>query len=280
MYKPNLNFTRNIILSGLLLLAISFSVIRIIQATAPDPGHTWSEVGDVAVTVAQGGTGLAATADDAVWVGDSTSAVTARTLPSCSDGATSKLLYNNSTNIFSCGTDQTGTGGLTPVYSQSVAQQGAGFASDTYLTGSAITIPSGKPTVGTRYHMIFNVSKTAAGTATPIIYVRFGTNGSTSDTARLTFTFAAGTAAADVGTFDVLVTFRTVGSGTSAVMTGTGQCRHNLYNTGLQNVASKTLQVTSSGFDSTVANSKIGVSVNGGTSASWTVQLVQAELIN
>lgn len=63
------------------------------------------------VTVAQGGTGLSATADDAVFVGDSTSAVTARTLPTCSNATTDKLLYNISTNTFSCGVDQTGGGG-------------------------------------------------------------------------------------------------------------------------------------------------------------------------
>jgi hypothetical protein len=177
----------------------------------------------------------------------------------------------------------TGTGVITstgPYFNQSVAAQGAGFASDTYLTGSSITIPSGALKIGTRYHLIFNVSKTAAGTATPIIYIRFGTNGSTADTARLTFTFLAGTAAADIGAFEVFVTFRTVGSGTSAVMQGMAQVQHSLSTTGLQNLPNKVLQVTSAGFDSTVANSIIGASVNGGTSASWTVQLVRAELEN
>lgn len=66
---------------------------------------------NAAVTVAQGGTGLTSTADDALFVGDSSSAVTARTLPSCSGATTEKLLYNSSTNAFSCGTDQTGGGG-------------------------------------------------------------------------------------------------------------------------------------------------------------------------
>lgn len=65
---------------------------------------------NAAVTVGQGGTGLTTTADDSVFVGDSTSAVTARALPSCSGATTDKLLYNISTNTFSCGTDQTGGG--------------------------------------------------------------------------------------------------------------------------------------------------------------------------
>lgn len=231
------------------------------------------------VTVDQGGTGLAASVSDAVLVGDSTSAYTARTLPSSCSGSTAKLLYDSTTNLFSCGTDQTAAGTAVQ-FNQSVAAQGPGFATDTYLTGSSIAIPASSLKAGSRYHLVFNVSKTAAGTATPIITVRFGTNGSTADTARLTFTFLAGTAVADIGTFELFVTFRTVGSGSSAVMQGTARAQHSLSTTGLQNLPSKVLMVTSGGFDSTIANSIIGVSVNGGTSAAWTVQQVQATLEN
>lgn len=164
------------------------------------------------------------------------------------------------------------------IYNQSVAAQGAGFATDTYLTGSFCLFPVA-PKVGTRYRLIFDVSKTAAGTATPILTVRVGTAGSTADTARLTFTFAAGTAAASVARFMVEVHFRTVGSGTSAVLVGTATCI-NTGTTGVIGAASGVLQVTSAGFDSTVASLGIGVSVNGGTSAAWTVQNVESELVN
>lgn len=164
------------------------------------------------------------------------------------------------------------------VYGQSTVAQGPGFAADTYVTGSSISVPASSLNVGSRYHLVFDVSKTAAGTATPILVIRFGTNGSTADAAILTFTFLAGTAAADIGTFQVWVTFRTVGA--SAVIQGTAQCQHRLSTTGLQNQPGTTLQVTSGTFDSTVANSIIGASINGGTSAAWTMQLVQAELTN
>jgi len=167
-----------------------------------------------------------------------------------------------------------------PLYNQSLTQQGAGFATDTYLTGSSIAIPNSSLQAGARYRLVFDVSKTAAGTATPIITIRVGTAGTTADTARLTFTFLAQTAVADIGTFEFWVTFRTVGSGTSAVIQGTGQVRHRLQITGLQNLVSTTLQVTSGGFDSTVSNLIIGASVNGGASAAWTVQMVQSELNN
>lgn len=160
----------------------------------------------------------------------------------------------------------------------STASQASGFAADTYLTGSNIMLPSGSPYVGSLYHLIFDVVKTGAGTATPIITVRYGTAGSTSDTARVTFTFGAGTAAADTGVFDLFLLFRTVGSGTAAVLQGQARLTSNLTTTGLSN-AVKALQVTSGGFDSTPASSIIGASYNGGASASHTVQMVRAELI-
>lgn len=162
-------------------------------------------------------------------------------------------------------------------FNQSVSQQ-TGFSTDTYLAGSNVTVSASSLQAGSRYYCMFDVSKTAAGTATPIITVRFGTNGSTADSARLTFTFLAGTAAADAGTVEIWCTFRTIGG--SGVLQGSARFTHRLQITGLQNLPSPTLQVTSATFDTTVANSKIGVSVNGGASAAWTIQTVQAALEN
>jgi hypothetical protein len=160
----------------------------------------------------------------------------------------------------------------------STAAQGPGLAADTYVTGSNVSIPSGAPYVGTTYHLIFDVVKTAVGTATPILIVRYGTAGAIGDTARLTFTFGAGTAAADTGQFEIWASFRTVGSSTSAVLAGRADLTSNLQTTGLSN-AVKCVTANSSGFDSTVANSIIGCSYNGGASASHTINLVRAELI-
>jgi len=67
---------KNKILSVLLLLAIISTVVQVVFAVAPDPGHTWAEVGDVIVTVAQGGTGLATLTTGNVILGDGTSVVT------------------------------------------------------------------------------------------------------------------------------------------------------------------------------------------------------------
>jgi hypothetical protein len=166
-------------------------------------------------------------------------------------------------------TGATGPGLVTVASTSSVT----GFAADTYLAGSFKAFPAA-PVVGTTYRLMFDVTKTAAGLATPIITIRTGTTGTT---ARLTFTFGAGTAVVDNGVFTVLVTFRTVGSGTTAVLTGFAQLVNNLTTTGLSNAA-KARSVTSAGFDSTTASLGIGCSYNGGASASHTVTLVRAEV--
>jgi hypothetical protein len=108
-----------------------------------------------------------------------------------------------------------------------------------------------------------------------------GTLGTTADAAVLTLTFGAGTAAADTGLFDVLVTFRTVGSGTSAVVQGIARCTHHLAATGLVSTGASGTGImlgTSAGFNSTT-QTIIGLSVNGGAAFSGTNTLVQAWVI-
>lgn len=69
-----------------------------------------------AATISQGGTTETASTEDAVLVGAGTTDWVPAVLPSCSNATTSKLLYNSSTNAFSCGTDQTGgAGGVSPM---------------------------------------------------------------------------------------------------------------------------------------------------------------------
>lgn len=175
-----------------------------------------------------------------------------------------------------------GSGGS---FNASVTTPGAGFATDTYLVGSSINIPAGLQ-AKSMYRCKFHVSKTAAGVATPIINVRYGTAGSTADTSRGTLTFPAQTAAVDNGIFELFCTFRTVGASTSAVLqtvatlVHSGQLTTPWGTVGLSVMTSPTVAATSAGFDSTVASSILGVSVNGGTSAAWTIALVQAELFN
>lgn len=163
-------------------------------------------------------------------------------------------------------------------FNASTAQQGAGFSSDTYLAGSSIAVPSGSLKQGSIYRCVFDVSSGGLGVAAPIIYVRFGTNGSTADTAIATLTFAAQTMVADDGAFEIFASFRAVGA--SAVVQVVGRITHALSITGLSTAVSGTVRATSGAFNSSTANSIIGLSVDAGALASWTVQLVQAELVN
>jgi hypothetical protein len=155
----------------------------------------------------------------------------------------------------------------------SSAQQTFG-ASAVYLAGSTITVTAGDWTVGSIYKCAFDITKTAAGVATPIVEVRVGTAGSISDTVRCTLTFPAQTAIVDVGTIDVWVNWRVVGA--SAILQVVGRLTHNAQITGLSTQSSPTTYNTSAAFASTTAT-KIGVSFNGGTSFSGTNEIVQAE---
>ena len=127
------------------------------------------------------------------------------------------------------------------------------------------------------------MTKTAAGTATFQFVVRMGTLGTTGDAAIQTVNLAgAGTAAADTGIFDVWVNFRSVGSGTSAVIATGYRITKTLTTTGLANttnIITQAAAVAASGFNSTT-QTKIGLSINGGGSFVGSNTFVQASLAN
>jgi hypothetical protein len=69
---------RNIVLAILLVLAVAFSVMRIIFSAPPDPGHGWADIGDNpndALTVGRGGTGTTSLPLNNVILGNTTGAV-------------------------------------------------------------------------------------------------------------------------------------------------------------------------------------------------------------
>jgi hypothetical protein len=142
-------------------------------------------------------------------------------------------------------------------------------------------MPTNGYTAKMRYICVFDMVKTAAGTAQFTVTLRIGTAGTTADAAIQSFAFAAGTAAADTGRFIVEASFRTAGSGTSAVIAGSVSCSHALAATGLISTGASgwgAVTAVSSGFDSTIAGTGIGVSVNGGASFSGTNAYVLSEL--
>ncbi len=170
------------------------------------------------------------------------------------------------------------SGGLM-VVNASVAAQ-AGFAADTYLAGSNLLLPTGLIRAGTSMYWVFDAVKTAAGVAAMQIYIRVGTAGAIGDTARVTFTFSIQTAVIDRAIFEIWANFRSVGSGTAAVIAGIARLHHQLAVTGFNTVQPaglQTLAVTSGGFDSTPAGTYAGLSVFGGLADAVTVTVVQAQ---
>lgn len=164
------------------------------------------------------------------------------------------------------------------LHAQSLALQGPGFAVDTYLGGSGIALPQGRLKAGTRYVLAFDATKTAAGVAAPVLTLRFGATASPSDAALGAMTFPVQTAVVDEARFTLEVTFRS--AGTTAVVQAVAAMTHAALNTGFANLGGPVRRVTSAPFDATAANAVIGVSVNGGAAAAWSVSLVQARLEN
>lgn len=146
---------------------------------------------------------------------------------------------------------------------------------DVYLNNSVMTMAAlGTPKIYRAWCWRFIITKTAAGTAAPVLTVRTGTAGSTGDTARLTFTWGAGTAAADRAEIEIEAFL--IADGASAILRGKANMTSNLATTGLSN-AVKALQPADSGtFDVNAAGLLIGLSWNGGTSFSGTMEAMRA----
>ncbi len=167
-------------------------------------------------------------------------------------------------------------------FNASVVSVSAGFATDTYLAGSSVLVDAGAWKAKAIYQCIFDMVKTAAGTAAFTLNVRMGTLGTTGDASVLSLAFAVGTAVADTGLFSVFLIFRTVGSGTTAVVQAIVSCEHHLAATGLITTGasgSGTIIGTSAGFNSTTQTT-LGLSINGGASFSGTNTVVLSQLSN
>lgn len=151
-------------------------------------------------------------------------------------------------------------------------------AADTYLVGSKLSFTS-QIKVGTIIRWRFAMTKTAAGTATPIYSIRVGTAGAIGDTAQITLTGSAQTAATDTGWHEIELAV--VSIGVTGVITATARLAHVNATTGLASAAQdQIIQAASGGFDMTVASMFIGVSVNPGASGVWTFQSVAVNMFN
>ena len=175
-------------------------------------------------------------------------------------------------------TGPTGPTGPTGAYYNANASDVVVNAADTYLTGSVLAVDSHLK-AGSIMRWSLIASKTAAGTAVPTWNIRFGTNGSLSDAARITWTGATQTAAVDNAWMNVVAVVRSTGA--SGVVQGGYRLGHRNGTIGFCNdEPGDAKSALSTGFDLTPSGLQVGLSVNPGASAVWTFQVISAELLN
>ncbi len=164
------------------------------------PSHT-HDAGDVATGILlppRGGTGNTAPAANEVLIGNASGGYTKTTLPDCSNGTTSKLLYNNTSRVFSCGTDQSGGGTFIQNLHNNFAGNTVATVTTTYGGFNGVTSYGTEPlreiilgTAGTLKNLYVRTGSAQPGTGDLVVTVR--KNGSATS---LTLTVAASSVAA------------------------------------------------------------------------------------
>lgn len=162
---------------------------------------------------------------------------------------------------------------------QSTAAQSPAAATLTYLTGSNISVPSGKLRIGTRFQWRIDMTKSAAGVAARTFHIRLGTAGTTADAAIITVTSALGTAVIDQAFATLDLTIRGPLSA-SCLARACWRMDHELAATGFMTVKTEVVPVTSGTFDATVANLIMGLSVTTGAAEVITFEQIAVESKN
>lgn len=200
-----------------------------------------------------------------------------QTVPS-TPAAGSAIIYPDSTSNLWAFVNDAGRKGVLwgATHNASIVAQGAGFATDTYVTDSDLLIPSFGLQARSKFRWTVCAVKTAAGTAGPVFSFRIGANRTTADTARLQITGTAQTAAIDNAIITLLVTVRSVSA--TGVIQGTLGILHNGSGTGFANNIAGSGDATSAAFDNSALQGQyIGLSIDAGASAAWTITQVHAE---
>jgi hypothetical protein len=160
-------------------------------------------------------------------------------------------------------------GGHQHVPTFSTAAQVVAANTVTYITGSGILIPAGGIVQGQEFRWQIGVTKTAAGTATPIWTPRIGANQTTADGTVLTITSTAQVATAS-GTLIIITMLIRTASATGVVV---GSINTGAASFGIGG------NVVSGAFDTTgKAGQRFGICVNTGASAAWTINSVYGEM--
>lgn len=181
------------------------------------------------------------------------------------------------------GTDISVTSGSDLIVNTNTAQFVTGAsAALTYVTGSALAMPAGKMQIGTVFEWEMDIAKNNVGTQDWTVAIYIGTNGTTSDTAVVTFTVAGGTAVVDKGTLKIRAICRGPLSA-SGIIAGSLTLTHNLDATGLTAAGWTESQAVVSGvFDVTTANLIVGLAIDppGTGSSVFTIETIISKAYN
>lgn len=198
--------------------------------------------------------------------------------PSTPSAGSATMFVDSTSKILSVKDDAGFTRSLTKT-NFSTASQAPAAGARTYIAGSALAIPTGKLQIGTIFRWVFDMTKTAAGISASTFDIAVGTNGTTADTARVSFTKPAGTGAVDTARVIIECICRGPLSA-SGVFVGTFQMTHNLAATGHAVIPCVNVTTVSAAFDVTTANLIVGLCITSGTLDAITIQMVYGEALN
>ena len=167
-------------------------------------------------------------------------------------------------------------GGGLEVKNFSIVAQALSGVTRVFVAGSQLQVPPSGLKVGSKIRFVLDITKTAAGTASCVFDIAFGTAGTVADTARISFTKIAGTAVVDVARVVIEATVRSVG--TTGVVVGKFNLTHNLQITGFATLPCLNVVTVSSGFDNDGQELYIGLNVTQGAADAYTIQVVDAVL--
>jgi hypothetical protein len=154
--------------------------------------------------------------------------------------------------------------------SDTAAQGSVTAGTRTYLTASSIQC--GKLLVGTRFRWVISITKTAAGTGNTNIDIAVGAAGTTADTARVTFTGATETAAADTATIVIDANVRVVSA--TGIIAGAYQVNNTAVAGAAAGYKNNAAYVAGASFDNTASNLFVGLCITAGAADVTTVNFV------